>query len=112
MAGGWGGRRAGAGRPRRAFEEAALKAFRSVVTPEKWADATLSILEIALDGAKDTDRVAAYRLLAQYNMGLPVQRVETTAVPKGEALEAFQDDLDKVYAADSEEAGLPQGPDN
>ena len=63
------------GRPPAAVEEAYFKSFCKAVSLEKWVKATEKLLEKALTG-----NIQAYKVLAQYAMRLPTQRIEGTVV--------------------------------
>ena len=93
-----------AGPKSRAVEERYFKAFKKVVTTEEWEIATLAILREAQEGD-----VPAYRVLAQYNMGLPVQRIEQEIVSRSEVLHEFTGALDRAYAGSGDNGGVPEG---
>jgi hypothetical protein len=61
----------GPGRPRAIDERRYVQAFENAVTPEEFELATKAVLKKAMEG--DT---TAYRLIAEYGIGKPIQRAE------------------------------------
>lgn len=84
-----------AGRPPRCSEERFLTAILRAIPEDGWEKATKAVLARAKKGD-----VVAWKALAAYLVGTPVQRIETEVVDTVELAREFEDALERGYGGD------------
>jgi len=83
-----------AGRPPRCSEERFLTAILRAVPEEEWEKATKAVLARAKKGD-----VVAWKALAAYLVGIPIQRIEAQVDTGIETSEEFEDALERSYGS-------------
>ena len=79
-----------AGRPPRPIEERCFEDFQRVVTSERWCKAVDALLKKAERGD-----IQAFKVLAGYALGNPIQRIETTMDTTSEIDARYQQALER-----------------
>ena len=81
----------GPGRPKTTITQAAAKVSLAGIPDDEWAIATLAILKKAQNGD-----VSAYRALAPYKLGLPVQRTKMEMSGSPDVMDTLREAISRV----------------